>query len=153
MDTLAAVRRTVTVKAPVEKAFAVFTESFTTWWPADYHVNPNGYDAAFIEPRVGGRWYERATDGSEADWGVVLDWDPPHRLRLTWQLDGAYQFDPDPAHASEVEVTFTDAGEGMTRVDVTHSRFEGLADGAAVAETVGGDNGWRTLLSHFQSGF
>jgi uncharacterized protein YndB with AHSA1/START domain len=74
MDTLAAVRRSVTVKAPVERAFAVFTEAFTTWWPADYHVNPNGYEASFIEPRLGGRWYERAADGSEADWGTVLEW-------------------------------------------------------------------------------
>jgi uncharacterized protein YndB with AHSA1/START domain len=153
MDTLAAVRRSVTVKASVEKAFAVFTESFTTWWPADYQINPNGYEASFIEPRVGGRWYERAADGSEADWGTVLEWDPPHRVKLTWQLDGTYQYDPDPEHASVVEVTFTDEGGGQTRVDLVHSRFEGLAGAASVAETVGGANGWKTILSRFEAAF
>jgi len=52
-----------------------------------------------------------------------------------------------------VEITFTDAGGGLTRVDVTHSRFEGLAGAAAVAETVGGNNGWRTIMGRFEASF
>jgi uncharacterized protein YndB with AHSA1/START domain len=77
--------------------------------------------------------------------------DPPHRLKLTWQLDGAYQYDPYPEHASEVEVTFTDEGGGLTRVDLVHRRFEGLAGAASVAETVGGANGWNTILASFEA--
>ena len=148
-QTLAAVRRSVTVKAPIEKAFAVFTESFGTWWPADYHVNPNGYETAFIEPRVGGRWFERAPDGSEYDWGRVLAWDPPRRILLTWQLNGDYVFEPD--HSSEVEVTFTAVEGGRTQVALVHSKFESLTGSETVAATVGGDRGWNTLLSRYEA--
>ncbi len=151
MSTLAAVHRSVTVKASVEKAFAVFTEAFTTWWPPTYQISPNGYEAAFIEPRLGGRWYQRCPDGSEQDWGTVLAWDPPHHVRLTWQIDAEWQYDPDPSHASEVDVTFTDEGNGLTRVDLVHSRFDQLAGAASLAETVGGENGWKTILSRFES--
>ena len=31
----AAVRRTVTVPIPADRAFAVFTEGFATWWPRE----------------------------------------------------------------------------------------------------------------------
>src|SRR5258705_5358505 len=123
-QTLAAVHRSVTVQAPIEKAFAVFTESFGSWWPTSHHVNPNGYETSYIEPAVGGRWYERAPDGSECDWGRVLAWDPPHRILLTWQLSGEYAFESD--NASEVEVTFPAEDDGRTRGDLVHSNVDGL---------------------------
>jgi uncharacterized protein YndB with AHSA1/START domain len=148
-QTMAAVRRSVTVNAPIERAFAVFTESFGTWWPESHHVNPNGYETALIEPVVGGRWYERAPDGSEYDWGRVLAWDPPRRIVLTWQLNDEYVFEPD--HASEVEITFTPEGGGRTRVDLIHSKFEGLTGGDSVAATVSGETGWGGLLLRFQA--
>jgi hypothetical protein len=61
-----------TVAMPIEKAFAFFTESFGAWWPADYHIGQADMADAILEPREGGRWYERGTDGSECDWGRVL---------------------------------------------------------------------------------
>jgi len=148
MSTLA-VERSVTVKAPVEKAFRVFTERFATWWPTSHSINPQGYAAAFIEAREGGRWYERAPDGSEQDWGRVLTWEPPHRLVLSWQLDGDYSYDPDPAHASEVEITFTAEGADQTRVDLVHSGFERQAKPESVAGSVGNEGGWNGLLLRF----
>jgi hypothetical protein len=54
---------------------------------------------AIVEPHAGGRWYERGTDGSECDWGRVLARDPLRRLAVTWQVNGQWQYDPDPAHA------------------------------------------------------
>jgi uncharacterized protein YndB with AHSA1/START domain len=49
---------------------------------------------------------ERAPGGDEHDWGRVLDWDPPNRLRYLWHLFF------DPSEATEVEVTFNEAGAG-----------------------------------------
>ena len=60
-----------TVAMSVESAFAFFTDSFGRWWPADYHIGQADMADAVLEPREGGRWYERGTDGSECDWGRV----------------------------------------------------------------------------------
>ena len=54
----------------------MFTERFGTWWPAEHHIGAADLADAIIEPRVGGRYYERGVDGSECDWGRVLAYDP-----------------------------------------------------------------------------
>jgi uncharacterized protein YndB with AHSA1/START domain len=146
--TIPAVVRTITVNAPVERAFSVFTERFTAWWPTGHQINPNGYEAAYIEPRVGGRWFERAPDGSEVDWGTVLVWEPPNRLVLTWQLNGEWEYDADPAHATEVEVRFTAEGSA-TRVDLVQGKLERAVHGAQLADGVGGQGGWNGLLKRY----
>jgi len=105
--TIPAIHGTITVGVPVEQAFRVFTGSLHTWWPPEYHIGQTDMAEAIMEPREGGRWYERGVDGSECDWGRVLTWEPPHRLVVTWQINGEWQYDPDPEHASEVEVRFT----------------------------------------------
>ncbi len=87
---------TITVDVPVERAFRTFTDAFGSWWPAEYHIGQADMATAILEPRQGGRWYEQGTDGSECDWGRVLAWEPPHRLVVTWQINGQWQYDPDP---------------------------------------------------------
>ena len=57
-----------------------------TWWPATHHIGNTPFEAIFVEPRVGGRWYERNAEGELCDWGTVLAWDPPHRVRLSWHV-------------------------------------------------------------------
>src|SRR5712671_1925622 len=93
------IRGTITLAVQAERAFAVFTGSFGTWWPREYHIGQAEMADAIVEPRVGGR---------------VLAWDPPRRLVVTWQINGQWQYDPDPAHASEIEVRFTPDGSGQT---------------------------------------
>jgi uncharacterized protein YndB with AHSA1/START domain len=144
--TEAAVRREITVNAPPERAFSVFAERFDVWWPRGHHIGDAEMQEAIIEPRAGGRWYERGVDGSECDWGEVLAYDPPHRLLLSWHLNGEWAYDPDPAHASEVEVTFTPAGEG-TRVELVHRHFERHgASAEGLRRGVSADGGWGGLL-------
>jgi uncharacterized protein YndB with AHSA1/START domain len=149
MDT-SPVRRTVTVNASVEKAFKVYTEGFSSWWPAQHHIGTADLAEAVLEPRLGGRWYERCVDGSECDWGRVLAYEPPGRLLLSWQIDGNWQIDPDPAKGSEIEVIFTDLGDGRTRVDVEHRALERHgATAAGVRAGVDGADGWTMLLERF----
>ena len=76
--------------------------------------------------------------------------EPPHRLVVAWQLDGQWQYDPDIAHASEVEITFTPEAGGSTRVDLEHRHFERHgASAGAVQLGVDSPNGWASLLQLF----
>lgn len=139
----------VSVAVPIERAFEVFTARFGTWWPADYHIGRAEMVDAILEPKVGGRWYERGEDGSECDWGTVLHWEPPTRLVVTWQINGQWQYDPDPAHASEVEVRFIADGPARTTVELEHRHLARLVDGAGIYQAIGGAGGWTSVLESF----
>jgi uncharacterized protein YndB with AHSA1/START domain len=140
------VRHAVTVPLAPEAAFELFTADFNSWWPG-HHIGEADLQTALIEPVAGGRWYERGVDGSECDWGEVLVYSPPGRLVLRWQLDGAWKYDSDPAHGSEVEVTFTQEAPGRTRVQLEHRSFERHGAGApAVRDGVDSDGGWHKIV-------
>jgi uncharacterized protein YndB with AHSA1/START domain/biotin operon repressor len=147
--TIPALHGAVTVEVPIERAFRVFTDSMHTWWPAQYHIGQADMAEAVLEPRVGGRWYERGVDGSECEWGQVRVWEPPHRLVVTWQINGRFQYDPDPDHASEIEVRFTANGPGQTAVELEHRNLERLVDGQSVRDTIGQGGGWTAMLELF----
>ena len=117
------VRKHVDVRVSRDDAFAHFTVRASEWWPAD-HVLVDARDAVVFEPWVGGRWYERAADGSECDWGRVLVWEPPHRMMLSWCIDGDFRPIDDDERASRVEVTFTPRAPGVTRVEVAHIELD-----------------------------
>jgi uncharacterized protein YndB with AHSA1/START domain len=144
-----AVRRSIVVEAPQDRAFAVFTEGMTTWWPIDsYSIGSKPMAEAVVEPRAGGRWFERAADGTECDWGRVLAWEPPARVVLEWQISADWQ--PDPEIHTEVEVRFTAEGERRTRVDLEHRGLESFGGRAEQMRAVfGSDDGWNGLLGRF----
>jgi uncharacterized protein YndB with AHSA1/START domain len=139
----------VTVAIPIEKAFEVFTGSIDGWWPHQYHIGQADVAQIILEPQVGGRWYERGVDGSECDWGRVLLWEPPHRVVFTWQINGNWQFDPDPARASEIEAVFTADGPEQTTVAVEQRYFERLEGGQAIYDAINGGGSWRILLDGY----
>ena len=66
--TPAPVRKSIRVKASPEKAFEVFTAGMSRWWPGSHSINQSPLKSVTIEPRVGGRWFERGEDGSECEW-------------------------------------------------------------------------------------
>ena len=106
------------VRVPPAHAFAIWTSRCASWWPARHTVT--GDPAAIeFEPRPGGRIFERGRAGDEHDWGEVVVWDPPTRLRYRWHLF----FEPDDA--TEVDVTFSPVG-GRTAVRLEHRGFDAL---------------------------
>ena len=120
--TPAPVRKSVRVSAPREHAFEVFTAGIGRWWPKSHHIGAADLDTLVIEPREGGRWFERGVDGSECEVGKVLVWDPPARLVLVWQLTPEFKYDPNLI--TEVEVQFIADGANATRVELEHRNLE-----------------------------
>lgn len=93
------------VQALPAHAFEVWTARVATWWPDSHTVSGDPASIGF-EPRPGGRIVETAPDGTEHDWGEVLEWEPPRRLRFLWHLF----FDRD--EATDVEVAFSPSADG-----------------------------------------
>ena len=145
-----AVQKTIVVKADLQHAFAVFTENMGHWWPKEHHIGPSRVAAIVVEPRDGGRWYEKDEDGSECDWGTVLRWEPPTRVVFSWHLNGDFEFVADIAKASEVEVRFTAETEGRTRVELEHRHFERHGEsGDRLRTEVEKPGGWTYVLGEY----
>jgi hypothetical protein len=140
----------VTVHAPIDRAFKVFTEGFDTWWPRTHHIAEAEMAEAIMEQREGGRWYERGVDGSECDWGEVLTWDPPAHVAVSWHLDGEFKYDADPSHASRVDVRFVAEGPDTTRVELEHSGLDRHGESWQQLRTgISGEGGWPAIIGEF----
>ena len=141
------VRKIIEVKAPIARAFDVFTVGLTRWWPPNHGIGQKPMAKVLMEPRLGGRWLEIAEDGTETLVATIIDWDRPHRVVLRWQVNA--QWKPDPTMGSEVVVQFTADGPDITTVELLHHKFEtmGAQDGASMRKDV--DGGWPTILDRF----
>lgn len=145
---IASVRHTITVEAPREHAFEVFTRGIDTWWFRDHSIGTEPLKEVVMEPCKGGRVFERGIHGAECDWGRVLVWEPPSRLVVAWQIGGDWRFDPDPARASEYEVRFIEETPARTRVEFEHRRFERHGEaGRSIRDNV--EKGWSRLLAAY----
>lgn len=141
------VRRSVRVEAPPARAFDVFTRGMAQWWLPSHKIGATPFKDVVVEPRAGGRWFERGEDGAECNWGKVLVWEPPARLVLAWQINGQWQFDP--ALVTEVEVRFV-GDAGGTLVELEHRYLERYGDQAgAVRARFESPAGWAGLLDAF----
>lgn len=145
------VRVEISVAAPIERAFAVFTEQAHTWWPAPYKLGQGGARTALvIEPKAGGRWYETTDDGAECPWGTVLVYDAPHHLALAWAITPAFGPEPDEAKGSRVDVTFTPDGADTTTVVLLHSQLERHGDGWEQArDGLAADSAWPGVMAAY----
>jgi uncharacterized protein YndB with AHSA1/START domain len=106
------------------EAFDVWTRRCSLWWPPGHTVSGDPAAITF-ESRSGGRIVERGRDGAEHDWGRVLDWEPPTRLRYLWHLFF------DPSEATEVELTFTAVPAG-TAVRLEQRGWDKLGEAGPV---------------------
>ena len=137
--------KSVTVACTPEEAFRYFAADINMWWPvatqsvvayaSDFKDTPA---AVILEPRVGGRIFERARSGEEHVWGTVLTWGPPSQV--------VFSFHPgrDEKEAQTVEIRFFPAPEGA-RVVLTHRGWEKLGAKAQKARD-GYNQGWETVF-------
>ena len=121
------VRTAIVVDVPIERAFAVFTEDFGAFKPAEHNLLGVEIAETVFEPRVGGYLYDRGVDGSECRWARVLAYEPPHRVLLSI------------AEAPE-----------RTRVEIEHRGLDRHGEGwEGVREGVAGDQGWPLYLQRY----
>jgi uncharacterized protein YndB with AHSA1/START domain len=134
--------KTIRIKLPVEKAFDLFTRQVSEWWPLETHsVGGETAERAVLEGSPGGRFYEIHQDGTQMDWGQVLEWKPPRQLVLSFHPGRTADF------AQRLEASFQPEGGG-TRLTLVHSGWERLAE-QAETERRNYDRGWDTVLARF----
>jgi uncharacterized protein YndB with AHSA1/START domain len=150
----AVVRRQIVVAAPIEKAFAVFTERFGDFKPPEHNLLGAPIEETVFEPRVGGHIYDRGSDGSECRWARVLAYEPPHRVVFSWDIGPTWQVETEPENASEVEVQFTAETPDRTLVELEHRNIDRHGPGwESVAGGVAGDDGWELYLDRYAALF
>jgi uncharacterized protein YndB with AHSA1/START domain len=116
-------RKSVTVPVAAAEAFRIYTEYPAEWLPAEHTFIPNPRSIA-MEPRTGGRFYERGDDGAEITRGTIVEWAPPHRLAVTWRIGPGWRPVFDDEHASVIVVEFTPAGPDATEVTATYTHLD-----------------------------
>jgi Activator of Hsp90 ATPase homolog 1-like protein len=146
------VRQSTVIRVPLDRAFASFVHTIDVWWPKDVvSVGGERVTAVVLEPRPGGRVFERWDDGTTIEWGAVTAWEPPARFVMSWCNT------PVP---TEVEFTFSPLGPSLTRVAVEHRGWEALSaaqrreDCAAPGGYSSGayGSGWRLVLERLAAG-
>jgi uncharacterized protein YndB with AHSA1/START domain len=145
-----AVRTSIVVAAPIDRAFAVFTTDIGSWWPTEHHILQAELAEMIFEPRVGGHIYDRGTDGSESHWARVLAYEPPRRVVFSWDVSLQWQLETDPDRTSEVEVRFSEESPGRTLVELEHRNIDRHGDGwEGMRDTVASEGGWGKGLTAF----
>lgn len=147
VTTIAPIRKSIRVKAPIAHAFDVFTSGLTRWWPHNHGIGKKPIQKALMEPRLGGRWLEISEDGTETSVATIVLWEPPHRLILVWQINAKWQ--PDASMKSEVDVHFTADGPDATLVELVHGKFETMGADAGESMRKDVDSGWPGLIERF----
>lgn len=90
-----------TVPCPPPRAFELFTEQISAWWPMATH-SVGGSPACRVDMagHVGGHIIETLPDGTTSIWGTITAWEPPSRVAFTWHPGR------DLDEATEVQVVF-----------------------------------------------
>ncbi|MEU1969964.1 SRPBCC family protein [Micromonospora sediminicola] len=146
----AVVRRQIVAHAPVERAFAIFTERFGDIKPKEHNLLGSPIVETVFEPKVGGHIYDRGEDGSACAWARVLVFEPPDRVVFSWDIGPTWQVDQDPDHASEVEVRFVAETPQRTRVELEHRNLDRHGPGwESVRDGVADDQGWPLYLDRY----
>ena len=144
------VRTQIVVDAPIDRAFAVFTEQFDRIKPREHNLLGGEIAETVFEPRENGRIYDRGVDGSECHWARVLAFEPPSRVIFSWDISPRWQLETDLEKTSEVEVRFVAETPERTRVELEHRNLDRHGDGwEGARDGVASDGGWPLYLQRY----
>ena len=144
------IRQSIMVPSNREHTFEVFTGRLAEWWPlVPFSSNGERVQTVTLDPKDGGRVVEIWDDGTEIEWGELLEWSPPERFCMTWNITGT---------PTEVEIEFTEVAAGLTRVELEHRGWENLSEAELAADCgvpggyYGGafNTGWSHILNAFK---
>jgi uncharacterized protein YndB with AHSA1/START domain len=148
--TATSVSTSIEVNVAIDRAFRVFTEDMAGWWPPEHHILESELAEMVVEPRVGGRIYDRGVDGTECQWARVLVYEPPERFVFSWDINLDWKVETNPERSSEVEVRFFALDAGRTRVQLEHLHIERHGQGwERMRDAVGSPLGWAGGLDLF----
>jgi uncharacterized protein YndB with AHSA1/START domain len=142
---LTSIKKEFMVEASQQTAFEVFTKKMDLWWPRSHHIGSAELTEMVVKPHVDGRWYSKHTDGSEANVGYVLSYQPYDLLVLAWQIDGDFKCNPNLI--TEVVTEFISEGPTTTRVKFEHKDLHKLGSGKTVESM---DEGWGRIMDLYQ---
>ena len=133
-----------TVPCPPPRAFELFTEQISAWWPMATH-SVGGSPACRVDMagHVGGHIIETLPDGTTSIWGTITAWEPPSRVAFTWHPGR------DLEEATEVQVVFEPTADTATAVTLLHGGWSARPDGIAARRNY--DTGWDLVLAQFRS--
>ncbi len=145
-----AVRKQVVVDAPIERAFAVFTDRFGDFKPPEHSMLGAPVAKTVFEPWVGGQIVDQTADGRECRWARILAYDPPDQVVFSWDISPQWTVETDHALTSEVEVRFYAESPSRTRVELEHRHLDRHGPGwKAVTDGVDGAEGWPLYLDRY----
>jgi uncharacterized protein YndB with AHSA1/START domain len=131
------IRKSVWVELAPEAAFELFCEDIGDWWPRGFAEASK----LAMDRQIGGRLFERRTDGSEYEIGRVTAYEPPSVVGFTWKA-------PSWNQSTQVEIRFRQEGKG-TRLELEHSGWE--TDPKVGDYRDNYETGWGTILEHYNA--
>jgi uncharacterized protein YndB with AHSA1/START domain len=145
-----AVQLSIVVEAALERAFHVFVDDFDRIKPREHNMLAVDIEETVLEPRAGGRIFDRGVDGSECQWARILAFEPPTRLVFSWDISPRWQIETDLDRTSEVEVRFIAETPDRTRVELAHRNLDRHGPGwESARDGVGADQGWPLYLQRY----
>jgi hypothetical protein len=121
------IRLSFRIDCSPEHAFDVWTTRLSTWWPKGHTTSGDPDAVVTLESRLGGRIFERASDGTDIEWGEITAWHPPHRPEVR------------VAHRSRAR-----------RLAIVHSGWERLG-AAGTAWREANTAGWESMVPAFRA--
>jgi len=138
-------RKVLLVPLTPDQAFNCFVEHVHEWWSPGATADPElrTWRDMRIEGKVGGRWFQVSADGATHKWGSVLEWSPPSRLAVAWEVPWRTVIG-----GGELELTFFGTKRGQSRIVLEH-RLPILEDQLAAAYVSVLDKGWTGLMLRY----